>query len=204
MKQRILHFLSLAMGVLAAVLCGSPIVRARTGDISFTFRMGGGFPGDVNRMHPASILAEMITPSGQVPRNYGDALLIDGSTNALRGAVAGDQSSTALNIRGILVRPFPIQQQSGGLNAPIAAGSPPTSGVIDVCRQGFVIVKLPAGASVVKGGTPFIWCAANSGNNVQGAFVAAASAGNTVPVANARYNGPADANGHAELEVWPA
>ena len=34
--------------------------RQKTRDVAFTFRMGAGFAGDVNRTHPASIEPVMI------------------------------------------------------------------------------------------------------------------------------------------------
>jgi hypothetical protein len=39
---------------------------------------------------------------------------------------------------------------------------------------------------------------------IQGGFHAAADAGNTVAITNAKWNGPADANGIAELVVFKA
>lgn len=190
------------VGFLAHIFVGPPAFRARTCDVSFGFRMGAGFPGDVNRMHPAAIVAGMINTSVQVPRAYGDAVLFDGATSSYRGLVAADGSVTPGAVAGFIVRPFPTQQTTGGLNATIGAATPPTSGVADFITQGFVVVKLPAGATVQKGGQVFIWAAANSGNNIQGQVVAAASTTNTYSVTNARFHGPADANGYAEVEVW--
>ena len=189
--------------LLAPILFGSPIVRSRTGDVAFTYRMGAGFPGDINRTHPFSVLPGLINTTTP-PRNYGDPLLINTADNTYRGVLSTDQSATAINIGGVTVRPYPTQQQSGGMSSALGAATPPTSGVFDVLREGYIMAKLPSGSTVTKGGTVYIWCAANSGAHVQGALEPAASAGNTVPVANAMFTGPCDANGVVEIEVRAA
>jgi len=56
----------------------------------------------------------------------------------------------------------------------------------------------PTGAAV-KGGTVYVWCAAASGLHVPGGIEDVASAGNTVPVANAEFNGTPDADGNVEI-----
>ncbi len=109
--------------------------HARTCDISFGYRMGAGFPGDVNRTHPASIEACLVDVNAP-PTLYGQAVVVDATTQGVRPLVAGD---SALNdIYGITVRPFPIQQQAatnyGASN--IGAGTPPTSQPMDVLRSG--------------------------------------------------------------------
>ena len=118
--------------------------------------------------------------------------------------VAGDGSTTPGRIYGVLVRPYPTQQMSGGPSAAIGASAPPTGGVGDVLRSGFIMAKLPPGASVVADGTVYVWAAATSGNNIQGKLVAAANSTNTYTVTNARFVGPADADGNVEIEVWSA
>jgi hypothetical protein len=45
----------IALAVLAAY-CAAAGSRARTLDAAITYRMGAGYPGDVNRAHPASII----------------------------------------------------------------------------------------------------------------------------------------------------
>lgn len=194
---------TLLAGFLAFIGLGPTNLRRFTTDVAFTFRMGAGFPGDVNRTHPFGITPGL--QDGTTPvRNYGDACLIAASGNGIRGVAAGDGSATAINIYGALVRPFPTQQRSGGDSSALGAAAAPTTGVIDVCEMGYIMVKIPAGVAVVKGGQAFIWCAVTSGANIQGSFAGAASSTNTVPVLNARFNGPADANGNVELEIWPA
>lgn len=198
MKKSLIH-----LAVLAAVGMAS-LPRARTQDVAFTFRMGAGFAGDVNRTHPASILpANMHTT--QPVRSYGHAGLYDSATNTVRGFQAADTALTKVD--GVLVRPFPTQQTTGGLSSPLGAGTPPTGpAVVDVLEDGYMMVKVDNIAAGVptKGGAVFIWCAVTAGNDIQGGFRCAASAGNTAAVTNAKWNGPADANGIAELVVFKA
>lgn len=193
---------ALVVGFLAFIGLGPTNLRRFTRDVAFTFRMGAGFPGDVNRTHPFGItpgLQDATTPV----RNYGDAVLTS-TNNTVKGVVAGDGSATPINIYGALVRPFPTQQRSGGDSSAFGAVAAPTTGVVDVCEMGYIMVKIPSGVTVTKGGQVFIWCAATSGANIQGSFAGAASSTNTVPVLNARFHGPADANGNVEIEIWPA
>lgn len=190
----------IALAVMAAYC--APAVRATTHDVAFTYRMGAGFPGDVNRTHPASIvpgLQDITTPV----RAYGHPLLFDGTNNSIKGFVAGDTAVT--RIKGVLVRPYPVQQASGGMSASIGAAAPGGArSVQDYIEDGFVMVKVDniAAGAPSKGSAVFVWCAASSGNDVQGGFRCAASAGNTAAIANAEFTGPADSSGVAEIRVW--
>lgn len=172
------------------------ICRAFTKDAAFTFRMGSGFPGDVNRAHPMNIEPALINTTTP-PTAYGNAVLLDPATNSVRNPVAGDTAVT--RIYGMAVRPYPTSQASASNygQAAIGAATPPASGVMDVLRDGYGIVKVVG--TPTKDGAVFIWVAASSGNHIQGGFEAAASAGNTAAIANARFNGPPDANGYTEV-----
>lgn len=185
------------------VLFGPDIVRARTCDVAFTYRMGAGFPGDVNRTHPASVLPGLINTTNP-PKLYGNPVIINTADNTHRGVIAADGSVTAAKIYGVIVRPYPTQQMTGGMSSAIGAAPAPVSGVADFLRMGFIMCKLPAGSVVTKGGTVHVWAAADSGSNIQGALAPAASGTNTLTVTNAQFTGPADANGNVGVEVWPA
>lgn len=180
--------------------------RARTRDMAdpsvFPFRMGAGFPGDVNRGHPASIepaLIDAATP----PTSYGQPVLADSSSSGMRPFAAGDTGVTS--IWGITVRPFPMQASTASAygGAAFGAATPPTSGAIDVLRSGYIMsTPLPAGsAATSKGGPVFVWCAADSGVHIQGGIESSDSSGNTAALDPARYqfNGPADASGNVEI-----
>lgn len=200
------HINSLVTAILAffvALFMGPKTFRARTCDVAFPYRMGGGFPGDVNRTHPASIVPRLLNTSVQAPRAYGDPVLMNAADGSVRGLVAGDGSAAPGAIFGVLVRPYPTQQMTGGPTSTIGAAVPGAGGPGDVLRQGFIMMKLPAGAVVQAGGQVFVWAAATSGNNIQGRLVAAANGTNTYSVTNAAFTGPADADGNVEVEVWP-
>lgn len=169
--------------------------------VAFPFRMGAGFPGDVNRGHPASIEPVLIDANAP-PTAYGQPTIVDPTTNGVRPFAAGD---TAVTVTwGITVRPFPIQASSGTSYGGAAFGTatPPTSGMLDVLRSGYIMAVLPTGSSAVSKGSPvFVWCTASSGNHVQGGIEASVSGGNTAALDPNRYqfNGPADAGGNVEI-----
>ena len=169
--------------------------------VAFPFRMGAGFPGDVNRGHPQSVEPVLIDPTNP-PTAYGQPVLIVTASNGVRPFAAGDTSVTV--IWGVTVRPFPTQASSGTAFGGAAIGSitPPTTGAADVLRAGYIMGKIPAGSTQpVKGGAVFVWCAATSGSHIQGGFESVASGGNTAALDTTRYqfNGPADANGNVEV-----
>lgn len=176
-------------------------IRYKTRDISYTYRMDAGFPGDVNRTHPASISPEPIDTTNP-PTLYGAPMLLDATSHNVRRFIAGDASATAVNAFGVSVRPYPFQAASGTNYGAIGvgAGTPPTSGVIDALRAGYIMGYLAAPTGVaVKGGTVYVWCAASTGAHVQGGLEDVASVGNTVPLANAVFNGSPDAKGNVEI-----
>lgn len=189
----------IAAAALAAVMQFGP-VRARTNDVAFTYRMGAGFPGDVNRTHPVSILPGLMNTTNPV-RLYGDPVLIDTATNSYRAFLATDTAVTKL--AGVLARPFPTQQTSGGMSSALGAATPPTSGVVDVVDEGFVLVRCNNYVALppTKGGAVYIWVTANSGVHVQGGFESINNGVNTVAITNARFNGPPDSNGVCEVQV---
>lgn len=175
--------------------------RMATRDVAFGFRMGAGFPGDINRTHPFSVEPGLMNTTNPI-RLYGDPGLINSADNTYRGFIAGDTSVTKID--GVLVRPYPVQQTTGGMNSPIGAAAAPVAGVIDMLNDGYIMVKCNNFAvnAPSKGGAVFVRTAATAGNLVQGGFHAADDGANAVEITNARWNGPADANGVAELVVW--
>lgn len=190
----------IALAVLAAM---GASVRATTHDVAFGFRMGAGFPGDVNRSGVFSVLPALMDTTNQV-RLYGDPCVNNPAANSVRGFLATD--TTVTRIDGILVRPYPTQQTSGGMAAGFGNAAPPAGpAVVDVLKQGFAMVRCNNFAvNACRRGDPvYVWIAATSGNNIQGGFVAAAS-GSTVTISNARWASPPDSQGIAEIEVWPS
>jgi len=174
--------------------------RMKTRDVAFAFRMGAGFPGDVNRTHPTSIEPALIDVNAP-PTAYGQPVLVDATTQGVRPFAAGDQSNTVPAGYGLTVRPYPTQQSSASNfgAAAIGAATPPTNGAIDVMRAGYIMAYLPAGGTPVKGGLVYVWSAASSGAHVQGGIEAAYSAGNTTQLLNATFNGSPDSSGNVEI-----
>jgi len=195
MKKTLIAYAIAALGAAGAV-------RATTRDVAYNLRMPAGFPGDPNRTHPFSVLPGLSQPTNP-PRLYGDPVVIDTATNSYRALLAGDTALTKID--GVLVRPFPTQQRTGGDSSPLGAAPGPLGGqVIDVLNEGFIIARCNnfATQQPTKGGAVYIWVAASSGAHVQGGFESAASAGNTAgPITNAKWNGPTDSNGITEIQV---
>lgn len=181
---------------------GLSLGRHKVRDVAFTFRMNAGVPGEVNRTHPASI--EPAYPDQTKPPTlYGQPVIIDATSHNPRRFDTGD--TAVVLAYGCVVRPYPTQQPQANTDfapATLGAGGPSSKAVIDLLRSGYIMVKLGNGliTGAVKGGAVFVWCAASSGNHIQGQFEVAASGGNTAALdARFTYNGVEDANGVVEL-----
>lgn len=172
--------------------------RFRTTDTAIPFRMGAGFPGDVNRGHPASIEPCQLDLAAPLS-GYGLPVLVDAATNTVRPITAADQALT--EIWGVAVRPYPIQQATTTQNygaAPYGGAGVPVQQPIDILRGGYVFVTV-VGAPA-KGGAVHIWAAASGGGHTLGGFETNASGGNTMDLSSAySYNSPPDTNGVCEL-----
>lgn len=184
---------------------GRAHVRDSNAYSAFPFRMPAGFPGDVNRTHPASIEPMLMDPTSPVLLN-GNAGVLDATSHKLRRILATEQSdATDLRAYALVIRPYPLQQQTGGMSATLGGASvPPTSGVIDGLRGiGYIMAQLNVGVTApVKGGRVYVWAAATSGNHILGGYETDFSAGNTVRLTTSfTYNGPADANGVTEIVI---
>jgi len=171
--------------------------------VAFQFRMGAGFPGDVNRSHPASIEPMLVDATSPVTA-YGNVGILDATTQGLRAIAAGDQSNTVLlTPYAALVRPYPYQPASASNfgAATLGAAVPPITGVIDGLRSGYIMAQLNSGAgAAVKGQPVFVWAAATVAGHLIGGYETAYSAGNTVQLdARFTYNGGADSTGVTEI-----
>lgn len=172
------------------------IVRAKTRDVAFGFRMGTGFPGDVNRTGMFSIVP-CLTNVANPPTAYGDPVLVDAATNSVRKVL--DTDDAIVTVYGAVVRPFPSQQGSGGMSASLGAATPPATGVVDIIRDGFFMAKVVG--TPAKDGAVFIWTAPPSGAHVTGGYEAVATGGSTAAVTNVTFNGPPGADGVCELYI---
>lgn len=180
---------------------GRRVGRSRVGDVAFQFRMGAGFPGDVNRTHPVSISPYKIDATNP-PTLFGQAVVFNTAANSVRAVLDTDDAIT--QIAGVVYRPYPTQDP--GLSAAfgvtgLGTGTPATNQPVDVVTLGFVMVTVVGTPTL--GGAVFLWTAPASGSHVVGGFEAQASAGNTAALDTSKYrfNGPPDANGNVELVI---
>lgn len=165
----------------------------------FKYRMNTGFAGDVNRTHPAGIEPCLIDAT-YPPTFFGQGVIADAAApNGVRVPASGD--SGAADAYGVTVRPFPFQQQSTtnyGANT-FGGEAPPTTGIVDILRSGYIIVTLQGAAAATKGGTVHMCIVAGTGY-VVGGFSADTVSGTFITLGqHTTFNGPAGADGLVEL-----
>lgn len=172
---------------------------AFTRDVAFNYRMPGGFAGDVNRSHPASV--EACLPDVTNPPTFaGQAVVLDATShNARFVGVVDDHALT--DIYGVAVRSFPTQQASGGMSSSFGNAVINPSQPIDVIKSGYIMV--PVFGVPVKGGQVHVWALPAAGGHVPGGFEAAATAVSTIdlPINSYTFNGGPDANGVCEVII---
>jgi hypothetical protein len=191
------------------------IGRAKTRDVAFTFRMNAGSPGEVNRSHPMSIEPALNEATGANPLTYfGQAALVDSTNNAVRAVNNTSDSAlgnTSAAIYGVLVRPFPFQStgntETYGAEG-FGVGGPPASAAVDVLKSGYILVQVNkvGGSTAIapkKGSAVYVRVANGGTGYPVGGFESTAdgTATNQFTVSNAVFNGPADANGVAEIII---
>lgn len=159
---------------------------------AFTFRMPGGIPGDINRAQQATVEAANVTPFGTTgaPPAYGLGVLIDATTGNVRIPAAGDAA-----LYGVLARPFP----TGASQDALGVSTPPTKGIVDVLKRGYMTVLLSGATAPKKAGAVYCRIQNAGAGQFVGGFEAAADGGNTILIAGAYFMGPADANGNTEI-----
>lgn len=158
--------------------------------VAYTTRVPAGFPGTVSRSDSLTIEQEIID-SGTPPTAYGKPVKI--VSGKIQPVASGDAGTV---VYGWLVKPYPAQSSTNSLGA----ATPPTSGVADVLRRGFMTVTLTLGTAA-KNGQVYVVTTAG-GSVVVGDIVTSASpagGGTGVAVTNAFFTGPADANGVVEV-----
>lgn len=173
--------------------------RKKVRDVAFSFRMGAGFAGAVNRSHPASIEPALNDVTNPIAF-FGEAVVVNTAANSVRGIISSDTSNIA--IYGVCARNFPVQQGTAATAfAPATIGGlvAPLPGAVDILRDGYIMV--PINGAVTKGGTVYVWSAATSGAHTQGGFEATTPGGSGFTVGNALFNGPADSSGIGEIIV---
>jgi hypothetical protein len=159
---------------------------------AFQFRMPAGFAGDLQRAEVATIEAQLID-SSTPPTVFGVAVkYVSGKVQPIN--LAGD---TAAIVQGVNLRAYPIQ---GNGTDPLGTSTPPTSGVTDILKRGYVMVSLGGATAATKGGTVYVRVATPSAGKPLGGFEAAADSTNTIALpSNTYFTGPADAYGVTEI-----
>lgn len=173
--------------------------RYTTDGAVFTFRMGEGYPGMLTRQHPSPTVEPCETDATNPPTFYGQGVVVDATTaQGVRIPASGDSGLTA--IYGITVRPFPFQQSSATNYGAVALGANAAipAGAVDIMRAGYMSVTLQGAAAANKGAAVHLCIVAGTGY-VVGGFSADTVSGTFITLANATWNGPADASGNAEL-----
>lgn len=156
---------------------------------AFVSRMPAGIPGTLSRSAAQSTV-DTVNLTANSFTAYGLGGLIDAATGNFRIPAAGDTA-----ISGILVRPFPTNSSQDGLGV----STPPAKGLADRLLRGFVSVLLGGATAATKDGPVYCRIQNAAAGKPIGGFEAAADGGNTIQVTNARFTGPADANGNVEI-----
>ena len=155
---------------------------------AFLYRMPAGIPGDITR-HESATVEPIQIDSANPPTAYGVPCVIDDATRKLRKVKTGD---IAADIYGFLVRPYP----TGGSQDGLGKSTPPTAGMVDALRRGYLAVINKSG-SAAKGGPVYVRVVAASGKAV-GDIEAGADGTNNVAIP-ATFVGAADADGITEI-----
>jgi hypothetical protein len=150
--------------------------RVRTVDISFLAQSPIGFIGRMTRSVPAPRVFPEVNDAANPVASYGLAAM-GTNTNTMRSLLASDAGASGID--AIIAAPFPIQQTTGGLSAPLNALTAIPSGVLlDGAREGSTIVYCNSAQSQAanKKSPVFAWCAVSTGTHIQGGFETAGSA----------------------------
>lgn len=157
---------------------------------AFLYRMPAGIPGDITRPSQATVEPAMLDSANPFSE-FGVFGKISGEKLVPFGA--GDADGAEY---GLYARAYPITGGSG--SDPLGTSTPPTSGVADVLRRGYMTVKLRAGTSE-KDGQVYVRVAAGTASQPVGGIEAVADSTNTVAITKAKFMGAADASGNVEI-----
>lgn len=155
---------------------------------AFLTRMPGGIPGDISRQSQATV-ESVLLDSASPFTSYG---VVGKVSSGKFVPFAGSEADGA--DYGILVRPYPTTSSQDGLGT----STPPTSGVGNALRRGYITVKLNAGTAALNG-TVYVRVASAAAGKPIGGFEAAADSTNTIVLSKARFMSAADADGNVEI-----
>ena len=195
---------------------GLPRIRLRTRDVfsnAMLYRMPSGIPGDVNRAWDSTEEPNVLDPNYPF-LGYGLACVMDQVDFQVRpagGSTATNKNDAAAVLYGLLIRPFPVNQQTtssffGSNPLSTTQPAPPTSGLCDVLKRGYMTVLLQGATAAGAGGPVYVQANgadANTTTDVCGGVHAAADAGcvQAGNAGNTYFRGPADSNGNVEI-AW--
>ncbi len=146
---------------------------------AYTFRMPAGFAGDLQRADMGATIETQLIDSNTPPTAFGVPIKMVGGK--VQPIAANDPASV---IYGVNLRAYPIQ---GNGTDPLGTSTPPTSGVVDVLKRGYVNVQLNGSTAAAKNGAVYVRVGnASTGKPIGGIEAAAentvasaANAGNT-------------------------
>lgn len=111
---------------------------------AFLYRMPAGIPGALSRDSVATIEAHAFDSATPFSA-YGLATKVS-SAGKIVPVVSGDAESV---VWGLLVRPYPITGANG--NDPLGTSVPPTDGMANVLKRGYMTVKNYQGTPALNG-----------------------------------------------------
>jgi hypothetical protein len=171
--------------------------------VAYAYRMPAGIPGEVTRYSVGTTIEQQLVDANAPPAAYGLPVVIDAATYGVRTLVTADVVGPNVPY-GCIVRPYPIQPSAAANYGAVPVGSPgvpPTQGIVDVLKRGYMSVAVNfTGAGPVKGGPVYIWTAASAAPHVQGGITSDGPSANVI-AAPAYFTGPADSAGNGEI-AW--
>lgn len=153
------------------------------------YRMPSGIPGDVSRPSQSTIETGLFDPTNPFSAYGLPGKVVNGKFVPLG---AGD---TAALVYGFLVRPYPTT--GANPSDPIGTSVPPTSGLCNILRRGYMTVLNVAGTPALNGPV-YSRIAAPSSPTFIGDIEAAAVTNDTIQL-NATFMNAGDASGNVEI-----
>lgn len=173
--------------------------------VAYAYRMPAGIPGEVTRYSVGTTIEQQLVDPNAPPPSYGIPVVIDAVTHGVRGLIATDTPAAFNMPYGCVVRPYPIQPSAAanyGASPVGTPGVPPTQGIVDILKRGYMSVSVVwATTPPLKGAPVYIWTAASAGVQVQGGFTSDSAPAGSVVAAPAYFTGPADSAGNGEI-AW--
>lgn len=160
---------------------------------AITTRMNVAIPGAVSRSFAGQVISQEVINSSTPPTAYGQPVkLVSGKVQPLG---SGDAATL---IYGVTVRPYP-SQDSVGATAAYGGGTPPTSGIIDIMKVGFIGAAL-ANGTAARGAQAYVRTTVNGSLAIGGVEDNTTSSGLVSP-SLWTFTGPADAAGNVEIAI---